>query len=114
MLNEFDGDDPLSQALGAVAHPVRRDLLERVRGNPSRVTDLAAGYEMSLAAVSRHLKVLESAGLVSRSVEGRDHFIAARVEGWNEVAGWVERQSAAWNARLLALKQIMESDDGDA
>ncbi len=112
-MNQF-GQDPLSQALTAVAHPVRRELLERVRARPSRVTDLAAGFDISLAAVSRHLKVLESAGLVRRSIEGRDHFIAASGEGLDEVAGWVQRQSAAWGARLEVLKEIMENGRGDA
>jgi DNA-binding transcriptional ArsR family regulator len=107
------GSDALSQALTAVAHPVRRELLDRVRGRPARVTDLAGGFDISLAAVSRHLKVLEAAGLVSRSVEGRDHFIAASVEGWTEMADWVGRRSAEWQARLLALKQVMEAEVGE-
>ena len=106
--------DELSQALAAVANPVRRDLLERVRAAPTRVTDLAAGFDISLAAVSRHLKVLENAGLVSRSVEGRDHFITGRPEGWDEVAGWVERQSVAWRGRLDVLRAIMEAPDGQS
>jgi DNA-binding transcriptional ArsR family regulator len=108
------GEDALSQALAAMAHTVRRDLLVRVRSRPTRVTDLAAGFDISLPAVSRHLKVLEAAGLVTRSIEGRDHFIAASPEGWRGVAGWVETQSAAWNTRLQALKALLEARDGDA
>jgi len=90
------GEDALSHALAAVAHPVRRDLLARVRERPVRVTELAAGFAISLPAVSRHLKVLENAGLVTRSIAGRDHFIAASEPGWRGVALWVERESAAW------------------
>lgn len=97
-----------------MAHPVRRELLDQVRARPTRVTDLAAGFDISLAAVSRHLKVLESAGLVARSIEGRDHLIAARAEGWDEVADWVERQSADWRLRLGELKRLMEAADGQA
>ena len=111
MLN--DAPDDLSQALAAVAHPVRRELLEQVRARPARVTDLAAGFDISLQAVSRHLKVLEAAGLVSRSVAGRDHFIEGRPEGWAAVSDWVDQQSAAWGARLAALKRILEAEDGD-
>lgn len=102
----------MSHALAAVAHPVRRDLLTRVRERPARVTDLAAGFDISLPAVSRHLKVLENAGLVTRSIEGRDHFIAASEPGWRGVAAWVERQSAAWDRRLQALKSMLEVPDG--
>lgn len=108
------GEDALSQALAAVAHPVRRDLLARVRARTSRVTELAAGFDISLPAVSRHLRVLEQAGLVTRSIEGRDHFIAASQEGWRGVAAWAEHQSAAWDARLQALKALLEASDGRA
>src|ERR1700676_462019 len=106
------GEDALSDALAAVAHPVRRDLLAQVRERPVRVTDLAAGFDISLPAVSRHLKVLENAGLVTRSIEGRDHFIVASEPGWRGVAGWVQRQSAAWDRRLQALKTMLEASDG--
>jgi DNA-binding transcriptional ArsR family regulator len=108
------GEDILSQTLAAMAHPVRRDLLARVRERASRVTDLAEGFDISLPAVSRHLRVLENAGLVIRNVEGRDHFISARMEGWRGIAAWVEHQSAAWDARLQALKAMLEATNGDA
>jgi DNA-binding transcriptional ArsR family regulator len=97
-----------------MAHPVRRTLLETVRANPSRVTDLADGFDISLAAVSRHVKVLERAGLVRRSVEGRDHVISASPQAWTEMAAWIEGQSADWRARLSVLKSVMEAPDGDA
>jgi DNA-binding transcriptional ArsR family regulator len=109
---DIAGEDALSLALAAMAHAVRRDLLARVRSQPSRVTDLAAGFDISLPAISRHLKVLEAAGLVTRNVEGRDHYITASAEGWRGVAGWVEAQSAAWNSRLQALKTMLEDDNG--
>ena len=89
----YPGEDALSHALAAVAHPVRRDLLAQVRARPVRVTDLAVGFDISLPAVSRHLKVLENAGLVTRSIEGRDHFIAGSEPGWRSVADWVQGQS---------------------
>jgi DNA-binding transcriptional ArsR family regulator len=108
------GEDALSQALAAVAHPVRRDLLAKVRERPLRVTDLAAGFDISLPAVSRHLKVLQNAGLITRRVVGRDHFIAASEAGWRGVALWVERESATWDRRLRALKTLLEAGDGDA
>jgi DNA-binding transcriptional ArsR family regulator len=108
------GEDRLSQALAAVAHPIRRDLLAQVRERPVRVTDLAAGFAISLPAVSRHLKVLENAGLVTRSIAGRYHFIAASEPGWRGVEGWMRRESAAWERRLQALKTMLEAGDGGA
>jgi DNA-binding transcriptional ArsR family regulator len=108
------GEDRLSHALAAVAHPVRRDLLAQVRERPVRVTELAAGFDISLPAVSRHLRVLEGAGLVTRRIEGRDHFIAASEAGWRSLAQWVERETAAWDRRLQALKRMLEAGDGAA
>ena len=93
MISILTSEDALSHALAAVAHPVRRDLLAQVRERPLRVTDLAVGFDISLPAVSRHLKVLENAGLVTRSIEGRDHFIVGSEPGWRSVADWVQGQS---------------------
>jgi DNA-binding transcriptional ArsR family regulator len=106
------GGDELSQALAAIAHPVRRDLLALLRRGPSRVTDLAARFDISLPAVSRHLRVLEAAGFLARRIEGRDHILEARADGMEEVARWVQRQSADWAIRLEELKQMMEGSDG--
>jgi DNA-binding transcriptional ArsR family regulator len=113
-ISEQASEDALSLALAAVAHGVRRDLLARVRARPARVTDLAAGFEISLPAISRHLRVLEGAGLVTRRIEGRDHYIAANADGWRSVTGWVEAESAAWNERLQTLKLMLEAEDGGA
>jgi DNA-binding transcriptional ArsR family regulator len=106
------GGDDLSEALAALAHPVRRDLLALVRAGPSRITELATRFDISLPAVSRHLRVLEAAGFVARRVKGRDHFIEAKPEGFDEVAQWIALQSAGWALRLSALKEMMEKQDG--
>jgi DNA-binding transcriptional ArsR family regulator len=106
------GRDELSEALAAVAHPVRRDLLSLMRDGPARVTDLAARFDISLPAISRHLRVLEAAGFVARRIAGRDHFIEVRPDGLREVVTWVERQSAEWGERLVVLRQMMEAGDG--
>ncbi|HVH75421.1 MAG TPA: metalloregulator ArsR/SmtB family transcription factor [Stellaceae bacterium] len=108
------GEDGLSDALAAVAHPIRRDLLAQVREQSARVTELAAGFDVSLPAISRHLRVLERAGLVTRRIEGRDHFIAASERGWRGVADWVAHETAAWDRRFQALKRMLEADDGAA
>ncbi len=106
------GDDPLSQTLSALAHPVRRELLDIVRDGPTRVTELAARFEISLPAVSRHVRVLGDAGLVERRIVGRDHFIGPSRAGLDDVADWVERRSGEWRERLQALKALLERHDG--
>src|SRR4051812_42609222 len=106
------GSDRLSGALTALAHPVRRDLLSLVEGKAARVTELASRFAISLPAVSRHVKVLEAAGFVTRKIEGRDHIIEARPEAFDDVARWIAARSSEWNLRLAALKEMMERGDG--
>lgn len=106
------GDDPLSQTLFALAHPVRRRLLDIVSVGPARVTELAARFDISLPAVSRHVRVLGAAGLVERTIVGRDHFICRSGAGLDEVAAWVDRRSGEWRQRLEALKSLMEGRRG--
>ena len=88
--------DPLSATLSALADPTRRAILAQLAQGEATVNNIARPFKISLPAVSRHLKVLENAGLVTRSIAGRDHFIAASEPGWRGVALWVERESAAW------------------
>jgi DNA-binding transcriptional ArsR family regulator len=106
------GQDRLSLVLFALAHPVRRDLIDMVRRAPARVTELAAGFDMSLPAVSRHIRVLDKARIVQRRVVGRDHFILPAEDGLADVADWVTRRSGEWRERLEALKSLMEAEDG--
>jgi DNA-binding transcriptional ArsR family regulator len=108
------GSDELSQTMAAVANPVRRELLVRIHARPRRVTELAAGFDISLPAVSRHLKVLERARLVTRRIAGRDHLISPNAAGWDEMAAWVARRSSEWDQRLQALKRLIEAGNGDA
>jgi DNA-binding transcriptional ArsR family regulator len=90
----------LSPILGAVSHPTRRAILARLSGGPARVTEIAAPFEMSLNAVSKHLKVLEEAGLVHREKQGRDHRIALKAEGLKAVSVWVHEYERFWNRHL--------------
>jgi len=108
----LDSPDPLSATLFALAHPVRRELLDLVRAGPARITDLAARFDISLPAVSRHVRVLGEAGLVQRRIIGRDHFIGPASGGLDEVAGWVAARSEDWRGRLAALKLLLEAGDG--
>lgn len=78
----------LSRIFGALSHPVRRAMLTRLTKGPVNVTEIAAPFAMSLNAVSKHLKVLERAGLIHRRKRGRDHVIAFRSEPLQRVTRW--------------------------
>jgi len=91
----------------ALAHPIRRRMLERLAADGSRVTRLAAGFGISLAAASKHIRVLEDAGLVHRTVIGRDHHLSLRAEPLTEAAAWIERSQQFWKQRVDGLDVVL-------
>jgi DNA-binding transcriptional ArsR family regulator len=97
--------DDLSTVLGAISHPSRRAILHRLADGPARVTEIAAPFDLSLNAVSKHLKVLEGAGLVDRERQGRDHVIRFRGEPLRLVSQWVHEYERFWLERLDRLEQ---------
>ena len=107
--------DPLSAKFAALADPTRRAILARLCDGEASVSDLAEPFDMSLPAVSKHLKVLEKAGLISRGREAQ--WRPARLEpmGLRGVAEWLEHYRRYWDAsfdRLDAyLKKIQKGDD---
>jgi DNA-binding transcriptional ArsR family regulator len=104
--------DDLSTVLGAISHPSRRAILHRLADGPARVTEIAAPFDMSLNAVSKHLKVLEAAGLVEREVQGRDHLIRFRGGPLRMVSDWVHEYQPFWNERLDRLQQYFTNKKG--
>lgn len=97
-------DQVLDRAYGALADPTRRRLLETLRDGDARITDLAAPLPMSFAGVSRHVAVLESAGLVQREVRGREHWVSLRPDGLTTAQRWMNEQAEFWSARADALE----------
>lgn len=98
--------DNLGRVLAAVADPTRRAILDRLARGPARVTDVAAPFSMSLNAVSKHLKVLEGAGLVRRTRCGREHTLALDAAPLAEVARFAHRYARFWNERLDRLESF--------
>jgi DNA-binding transcriptional ArsR family regulator len=102
------------ESLDAVFHALssepRRALLGELAGGERTVGDLASPFEISLAAVSKHLKVLEGAGLVERRLEGRTTVCRLRAEPLAEVRDWVNFYETFWTARLDRLQALLEDD----
>jgi DNA-binding transcriptional ArsR family regulator len=96
-------DQVLDRAYAALADPTRRRLLEALRGGDARITDLAAPLPMTFAGVSRHVGVLEAAGLVRREVRGREHWLSLQPEGLAPAQQWISDQTDFWSARADAL-----------
>jgi DNA-binding transcriptional ArsR family regulator len=98
-------DQVLDRAYGALADPTRRWLLERLRQGDARISDLAAPLPMTFAGVSRHIGVLETAGLVRREVRGREHWLSLQPNGLATAQQWINEQSEFWSTRADALAE---------
>ncbi|MCV7321582.1 ArsR/SmtB family transcription factor [Mycolicibacterium confluentis] len=96
-------DQVLDRAYAALADPTRRALLEALRHGDARLTDLAAPLPMTFAGVSRHVGVLERAGLVRREIRGREHWFSLDPRGLTMAQKWIDEQADFWSARADAL-----------
>lgn len=88
--------DPLTDVLTAISHPTRRAIIGRLAKGPARFVDIAEPFDMALNAVTKHLKMLERAGLIERRKQGREVLISFRGEPLREVAGWVHEYEQFW------------------
>lgn len=104
-------DQALDRTFSALADPTRRAILGRLMSGEARVTEIAAPFEMSLNAVSKHVAVLERAGLVKRDVQGRVHQLSFEGAPILEAARWMEETRRFWEARLDALEAFLEKQN---
>ena len=102
---EYDSLDP---TLHALADPTRRAILAQLVEGEARVTDLAVPLPFSLNAVSKHIRVLESADLVRRRRQGREHVLALNPEPLAAAGAWIEALRAQWAWRLAELDRILK------
>ena len=106
--------DQLSRVFAALADPTRRDMVARLTEGDHTVNDLAAPYDVSLQAVSKHLKVLEGAGLVTRSRDAQRRPVHLEAEVFDLMTKWIERyrrQAEERFARLDAVLAAMDEQD---
>jgi len=101
----------LDDTLLALADGTRRGILKRLAGGDARVTEIAEPFDMSLNSVSKHIRILERAGLVQRRIEGRDHFLSLDAAPLDAAAAWMQRERSAWTARLDKLEAALRADD---
>ena len=92
--------DHLSNVLTAISHPSRRAIIGQLAMGPARFLDIAEQHNTALNAVTKHLKMLERAGLIEREKRGREVLISFRGEPLREVAGWVHEYEQFWSERL--------------
>lgn len=108
--------DPLNRVFAALADPTRRDIVGRLTAGDATVNELAEPYEMSLQAVSKHLKVLEDAGMVSRSREAQRRPVHLEAEIFDLMTKWIERYRLQAEERYQRLDVLLSEmpDGGEA
>jgi DNA-binding transcriptional ArsR family regulator len=101
----------LDDVLTALADPTRRAILRRLSDGEARVSDLAHLFPISLNAVSKHIVTLERAHLVRRRRRGREYIISLNPRPLDLLLHWAEEERALWQARLTALKALLEAEN---
>lgn len=101
----------LDSVFHALAHPTRREMVRRLASEEHNVGELAEPFNTSLAAVSKHIKVLERAGLVRRTVQGRTHVCSLNPEPLSDAQEWLRYYERFWNERLDALERELNASD---
>ena len=97
----------LDAVFAALADPTRRAIIERLSRSDARVTEIAEPFQMSLNAVSKHIRVLEASGVVERHRKGRDHILSINTRSLNEVDGWIAQTRRYWAGRLDDMERLL-------
>src|SRR5277367_5453102 len=93
----------LDGVFNALRDPTRRAILARLTDSDARVTDVASEFPISLNSISKHIRMLERAGLLRRSIEGRDHVLSLNAAPLAEAQAWIDKYRRFWEGRLAAL-----------
>jgi DNA-binding transcriptional ArsR family regulator len=94
----------LDNVFNALCDPTRRAILARLTDTDARVTDIAAEFPISLNSISKHIRMLERAGLVRRSISGREHRLSLNAAPLSQAALWIGHYRRFWEGRLAALE----------
>ena len=95
----------------ALSHPIRRGIVERLASGPATVGDATGGFGVSKPAISKHLKVLEETGVVSRVIDGRTHRLSLQTQAMGEAADWMEVLRARWERLFDVVDEYLKEDE---
>jgi DNA-binding transcriptional ArsR family regulator len=98
----------LDRSFAALAHPIRRRIVERLGEGPATVGQATAGLGVSKPAISKHLRVLEDAGVVARSVEGRAHRLTLSGQPLTDASSWIDRQRELWERKFDTIDEYLK------
>ncbi len=111
MVEQQPDDLDLDAVFKALGHPIRREILEQLANGPESVSELAEPHDVSLAAVSKHLRVLEDAGLLNVEEDGRVRRCHLDAAPLSDAFGWLTRYRVLWEDRFDALADHLETED---
>ena len=97
-----------NDTFSALAHPLRREIVERLSAGPATVGEVTSDFSVSKPTISRHLRILEEAGVVSRVIDGRNHRLALRAQALAEVEAWIENQRMRWERLFDVVCDFLE------
>lgn len=97
-----------NDAFRALAHPLRREIIERLSGGGATVGEVTRDFGVSKPTISRHLKMLEEAGVVGRVIDGRTHRLALRPEALAKASDWLESQRERWERLFDVVGEYLE------
>jgi DNA-binding transcriptional ArsR family regulator len=100
----------VNDSFRALSHPIRRGIVERLAAGPAYVGEVTRGFGVSKPAISKHLRVLEETGVVTRVVEGRTHRLSLNPDALEEAAEWMDRQRAHWTRMFDTVEDYLKED----
>ncbi len=104
----------LDRSFLALSHPARRTIVERLAEGPATVGEASKGLGLSKPAVTKHVRVLEDAGLILRVIEGREHRLRLEGRSMTEAERWIERHRELWERKFDAVERYLDGEGGTA
>jgi DNA-binding transcriptional ArsR family regulator len=100
----------VNNSFKALAHPIRRGIVERLASGPATVGEATQGFDVSKPAITKHLKVLEETGVITRVVEGRTHRLSLQPGVLMEAADWMDRQRTIWGRLFDVVDEYLKEE----
>ena len=110
----MNSSQELDRSFLALSHPARRTIVERLAEGPATVGEASKGLGLSKPAVSKHVRVLEDAGLIRRMIEGREHRLRLEGRSMTEAERWIERHRELWERKFDAVERYLDGEGGTA
>jgi DNA-binding transcriptional ArsR family regulator len=101
----------VNDSFKALSHPIRLQIVERLAAGPASVGEVTRDFDVSKPAISKHLKVLEETGVVTRVIEGRTHRLSLEPKALDEAADWMDRQRALWGRLFDVVDEYLKEEE---